>query len=334
MVGLLTVCKKELVDNLGSKRYMVFFALIIVLSTLSAYQGAEYIKENTSASFVSIFSGATNGFPFTTLMVFFGPIIGLSLGFDAINKEKTSGSLSVLLSQPIYRDSVLNGKFLAGIAALSLLTGSTIGIMSGVAIPILGFGPDLVAMSRITVFALLTILYLSFWLALGLVFSTVTKKATTSILMSVATWLFFSIVITIIAMLVANILAPTQLPTGFNPGGGIPGGGFPGGGGFNQTQTPEFLARMQSRSAIQTNIQRISPAYLYNEASSAILGTIGGGGFGFIGGQGGGTPFRALDLAQGLMATWPQIAAIAVCLVVCFVSSYMLFLRQEIRPGD
>jgi ABC-2 type transport system permease protein len=256
------------------------------------------------------------------------------LGFDAINKEKTSGSLSVLLSQPIFRDSVLNGKFLAGIAALSILTGSTIGIMSGVAIPILGFGPDLQAISRITVFALLTILYLSFWLALGLVYSTVTKKTTTSILMSVATWLFFSIVITIIAMLVANILAPTQLPSGFNPGGGTPGGGFPGGGGFNQTQTPEFLARMQSRSIIQTNIQRISPAYLYNEASSAILGTTGGGGFGFIGGQGGGTPFRALDLAQGLMATWPQIAAIAVCLVVCFASSYMLFLRQEIRPGD
>jgi ABC-2 type transport system permease protein len=334
MAGLLTVCKKELVDNLGSKRYMVFFALIIVLSTLSAYQGAQYIKENTSAGFVAIFSGALNGFPFTTLMVFFGPIIGLSLGFDAINKEKTSGSLSVLLSQPIFRDSVLNGKFLAGIAALSILTGSTIGIMSGVAIPILGFGPDLQAISRITVFALLTILYLSFWLALGLVYSTVTKKTTTSILMSVATWLFFSIVITIIAMLVANILAPTQLPSGFNPGGGTPGGGFPGGGGFNQTQTPEFLARMQSRSIIQTNIQRISPAYLYNEASSAILGTTGGGGFGFIGGQGGGTPFRALDLAQGLMATWPQIAAIAVCLVVCFASSYMLFLRQEIRPGD
>jgi ABC-2 type transport system permease protein len=333
MAGLLTVCKKELADNLGSKRYMVFFALIIVLSTLSAYQGAEYIKENTSAGFVAIFSGAQYGFPFTTLMVFFGPIIGLALGFDAINKEKTSGSLSVLLSQPIYRDSVLNGKFLAGIAALSLLTGSTIGIMSAIAIPVLGFGPDLEAVSRITVFTLLTILYLSFWLALGLVFSTVTKKTTTSILMSVATWLFFSIVITIIAMLVANVLAPTQLPEGFNPRARS-GGGFNNTGGFNPSQTQEFIARTQAQSTLQTDIQRISPAYLYNEASSAILGGTSGGGFGFIGRIGGGTPFRSLDLAQGLTATWPQIAAIAVGLVVCFASSYMLFLRQEIRPGD
>jgi ABC-2 type transport system permease protein len=333
MAGLLTVCKKELADNLGSKRYMVFFALIVVLSTLSAYQGAEYIKENSNAGFVAIFSGARYGFPFTTLMVFFGPIIGLALGFDAINKEKTSGSLSVLLSQPIYRDSVLNGKFLAGIAALSLLTGSTIGIMSAIAIPVLGFGPDLEAISRITVFALLTMLYLSFWLALGLVFSTVTKKTTTSILISIATWLFFSIVITIIAMLVANVLAPTQLPEGFNPGAGG-GGGFNNTDGFNPSQTQEFIARTQAQSALQTNIQRISPAYLYNEASSAILGGTSGGGFGFIGRIGGGTPFRSLDLAQGLTATWPQIAAIAVGLVVCFALSYMLFLRQEIRPGD
>jgi ABC-2 type transport system permease protein len=338
MAGLLTVCRKELADNLGSKRYMVFFALIIVLSTLSAYQGAEYIKENTSAGFVSIFSGAQYGFPFTTLMVFFGPIIGLALGFDAINKEKTSGSLSVLLSQPIYRDSVLNGKFLAGIAALSLLTGSTIGIMSAIAIPVLGFGPDLEAVSRISVFALLTILYLSFWLALGLVFSTVTKKTTTSILVSVATWLFFSIVITIIAMLVANVFASTQIPQGFNPGTfGNGEGRFGIGnntGSFNQSQTQEFISRMQQQSALQTDIQRISPAYLYSEASSAILGVTSGGGFGFIGRIGGSMPFRSLDLAQGLTATWPQIAAIAVGLVACFASSYMLFLRQEIRPGD
>jgi ABC-2 type transport system permease protein len=141
-------------------------------------------------------------------------------------------------------------------------------------------------------------------------------------------------------MLVANVLAPTQLPEGFNPGaGGRPsGGGFNNTGifnqGFNQSQTQEYISRMQQQSSLQTSIQRISPAYLYNEASSAILGVISGGGFGFIGRIGGGTPFRSLDLAQGLMATWPQIAAIAVGLVVCFASSYMLFLRQEIRPGD
>mgnify|MGYP001059966794 CR=1 FL=1 len=334
MAGTMTVWSKELADHLGSKRYIVLFALIVVLSTMSAYQGAEYIRNRTTASFINIFSGAQVGFSFIYLMVFFGPIIGLALGFDAINKERTSGSLSVLLSQPIFRDSVINGKFLGGVTALSLLTVSTVGIMCGVAIPVLGFGPAVGDVSRIVLFTLLTVLYLAFWLGLGILFSTVTKKTSTSILMSVATWLFCSIVITIIATLVANTLAPIQIP-GMPTGGGM-------GGGFNRTkvgelnitritQSQEYRQAVQRRYTIQMSIQRISPANLYDEAASSILGTSGGG-FGFIGPEAG-TPFRQLELTQGLMTSWPQITAIAVALVVCFAASYMLFLRLEIRAG-
>lgn len=287
---------------------------------MSAYQGAEFIRNNPDASFISIFSGARYGFSFTYLMVYFGPIIGLALGFDAINKERTSGSLSVLLSQPIYRDSIINGKFLAGTAALSLLAVGTIAIMCGVAVPLLGFGPKIEDALRIAVFTLLTVLYLAFWLGLGLLYSTITKKTSTSILMSVATWLFCSILITIIAMLVANIAAP--LPTITITGGNA----------TRPFESPEYRQLMQNRFTIEMNVQRISPAYLYNEAASSILGMAGGGGGAmFI--SPGGTPFRQLELAQGLLTSWPQITALAVGLIVCFAISYMLFLRLEIRPG-
>lgn len=318
MAGAMTVCRKELADHLGSKRFIVLFALIMVLSTMSAYQGTQSLRNSRQPSFINIFSGSQFGFSFTSLMVFFGPIIGLALGFDAINKERTSGSLSTLLSQPIYRDSVINGKFLAGTAALSLLTVSTIGVMCGLAIPLLGFGPGLGDVSRIVVFTLLTVLYLAFWLGLGLLYSTVTKKTSTSILLSIATWLFCSIVIATVAGLVANTLAPVSMPTG----------GF----GGNQTfLSPELNATMQRNSAIQMSIQRISPSNLYSEATSSILG-ISGGTLGFFGG-GRGTPFRQLELTQGIIGSWPQITAIAVGLVVCFAASYMLFLRLEIRAG-
>ncbi|MBO3802759.1 MAG: ABC transporter permease [Candidatus Brockarchaeota archaeon] len=316
MAGALTVCRKELADHLGSRRYVVLFALILLLSTLSAYQGTEYIKNNPNAGFMAIFSGARFGFSFTYLMVFFGPIIGLALGFDAVNKERTSGTLSVLLCQPIFRDSVINGKFMGGTAALSLLAASTIGIMCGVAMPILGFGPGFEDALRIVLFALLTIVYLTFWLALGLLFSTVTKKTSTSILLSISTWLFCSIVISIIAALVANYAVPIQMPSGpFNPGA---------------QGTQEYRELMQRRTTIQMNIQRISPAYLYNEAGSSILGTMGGS-FGF-GELGRGTPFQRLELTQALATRWPQILAIVVGMVVCFAATYMLFLRMEIRP--
>jgi ABC-2 type transport system permease protein len=301
--------------------------IIVLLSTLSAYQGAVYLKNNPQAGFLAIFSGQQFGLSFVQLMVFFGPIIGLALGFDAINKERTSGTLSTILSQPIFRDSILNGKFLAGTVATTTLTVSTIAIMIGLAVPLLGFGPTLDGVYSIISLTLLTILYLAFWLSLGILFSVLTKKTSTSMLASVGTWLTSVIVISILAGLIANAMVP--LPSfQFNPSQG----NRTQGGGFDLQQSSEFRALAQQRSAIQSSISKISPTNLYSQTASAILG-IGQIEGVFGGGGGGGTPFRRLTLAQGLGASWPNIAAIAVGLVICFVASYAKFLRSEIRPG-
>ncbi|PVX23293.1 MAG: hypothetical protein CW691_11065 [Candidatus Bathyarchaeum sp.] len=345
MKSILTVCRKELSDHLGSRRYLLLFALIVVLSVLSAYTGADYIRDNPNVSFTNIFSGSmNNSFSFIYLMVLFGPIIGLALGFDAINRERTRGSLSVVLSQPIFRDSILNGKFLAGIAALSLLTISTVGIITGIAIPLLGFGPGVDEIIRIGSFTLLTILYLSIWLAVGLLFSTITKNTTTSILASISTWLLFSILMTVIATMVANAVIPVELPGGFqamtrtvNPS---PDGANGELGAFNQTmrftqnatifdqtQLEDYMETQEANADLELAIQSISPTYLYEEASQSLLGVTEGG-FGA-----GGNPFQALDTSQSVSSSWPQVTVLAVVLIACFASSYMLFLRQEIRAG-
>ena len=107
MAGSFTIAEKELRDQIGSKRFIVIFAFMVGLSVLAAYQGSTYIKNNTEASFVYIFSGTQMSFSFIQIMVMFGPILGMAFGFDAINKERTTGTLSMLLGQPIYRDSVM-----------------------------------------------------------------------------------------------------------------------------------------------------------------------------------------------------------------------------------
>jgi ABC-2 type transport system permease protein len=348
MANFMTVCKKELGDQLGSKRYIMLFILVIGLSTLSAYQGAAFIRDSSNASFMSVFTGSQSGFSFVTLMVYFGPIIGLALGFDAINKERSTGSLSVLLSQPIFRDSILNGKFLAGVTALALLGASTVGIMVGVSIPLLGFGPALADISRIGFFALLLILYLAFWLALSLLFSTAIKKTTSSILAAISTWLFFAFIVAIMASLVANAAVPVSSPTGFQsitipsnqsfqqPGGGA-GEGFSFGnvtiGAFRQNETSTYLTQMQTRNSIESAVQSISPSYLFNQAASTILGgTSSSASIGFVSGSSG-TPFRGPEASQSISSCWPQVTAIAVATVACFVAAYMLFLRREIRAG-
>ncbi|WNZ29431.1 MAG: ABC transporter permease [Candidatus Bathyarchaeota archaeon] len=336
MKSILTICRKELSDHLGSRRYLLLFALIVVLSLLSAYTGADYIRDNPNVSFTNIFSGSMDSsFSFIYLMVLFGPIIGLALGFDAINRERTRGSLSVILSQPIFRDNIITGKFLAGVAALALLTISTVGIITGVAIPLLGFGPGLDEVLRIGMFALLSILYLSIWLAVGLLFSTLTKNTTTSILASISTWLLFSILMTVIASMVANAVIPVELPEGFQamtrtvdtPRNWTAGGM----GGFTSTiditQMQDYMNAQEDNANLQSAIESISPTYLYEEAAQSLLGVTQGG-FGQSG-----NPFQALDTTQSAVSSWPQVTVLSVLLIGCFAASYMLFLRQEIRAG-
>lgn len=334
MTSFLVICRKELADHLGSKRFLLLFGLIIVLSLFSAYQGAESLRNNDygTGMFINIFSGYYGGgYPFLTIMYMFGPIIGLALGFDAINRERTNGSLSVLLSQPIFRDSIINGKFLAGIGALSLVAVSTIGIMSGVAIPLLGFGPGPDEIVRIVLFTLLTILYLSVWLAIGIFFSTVTKKTTTSILMSISTWIFSVIVITILASVIANAIAPTQMPSGMFRMVQPDNNGTPSLQAVDETQMQEWQERMQTNSEIAALIRRISPATLYQEASSSLI-TVSG--ISMSSSIVTSISYGPGGVGQDMLSSWPQIVVLAVVLIVCFAASYMLFLRQEIRAGS
>jgi ABC-2 type transport system permease protein len=318
LAGTFTIAVKEMGDHFGSRRFLILFGLVLLLSSLTAYQGVEYIKDNTDAGFVSIFSGVGPSFSFIQIMVFFGPLLGLILGFDAVNKERANGTLSILLGQPIYRDSVVNGKFIAGVVALSTLTVSTIGIMTGLATPMLGYAPTMVEIPKIMTLVLLTILYLVFWLSLGILYSVLARKTSTSILASITTWLVFSIVVSILASVVVNIMVPIPSEM-FQPSQGQ---------GRGLQNSPEFRELMQRRNALTSNIQKLSPTELYEQAASDILGVASGFGRFF------GEFERTISLTEALASNWPNMATLAVGLVVCFAGSYIMFLRSEIRPGE
>jgi len=316
MAGTMTVASKELRDQFGSKRFLILLGLIVVLGSLSAYQGVDYV----GSSFVYIFSGARMSFSFIQIMVFFGPILGLALGFDSVNKERTNGTLSMVLGQPIYRDSVINGKFIAGAVALITLAFSTIAIMCGITIPMLGFAPTLEEALKIGALTMLTTVYLLLWLSLGILYSVVFKRTSTSILFSIATWMTFSIVLSILAAALSMALVP--------PDGDFIDEGGPGEPDWQRfTISPEYMEAMQERQALQSAIQNLSPTHLYQITASSILGVSS---FGF-----GSQEFaRTATLPEALANNWANIAVLAVVMVVAFAASYMAFLRIEIRPGD
>lgn len=144
MHGLRTIVKKELADHFSSYRFVLLFALIAMVSLTTVYMvGLSISRELEGVAkpkyiFLMLFTSSGVRFSLTQFVAFFGPLIGLLLGFDMINRERNEGTLSKLLAQPIYRDTVVNGKFLAGVAVITIMMVSIVLVITGLGLILVG----------------------------------------------------------------------------------------------------------------------------------------------------------------------------------------------------
>ena len=72
--------------------------------------------------------GGVTTVAFAALLV---PLVGIAFGFDGINSERSQGTLSRLLAQPIHRDDIVNGKFAAGIAVITVMLAALVVLVDG-----------------------------------------------------------------------------------------------------------------------------------------------------------------------------------------------------------
>ena len=195
MQGLMTVFWKELSDHFTSWRFMILFAIVFAVGIVAIYFDAQYIRQEvveTRFVFLRLYTTSGQAWPlFIFFIAFFMPIVGIILGFDAINSEKNSGTMSRLLSQPIYRDAVINGKFLAGVVTIAVMLTGMVMLVAGMGLRMIGVPPSSEEAFRLMAFLIMTIVYGAFWLGLGILFSIFFNRVATSALASIALWLLF-----------------------------------------------------------------------------------------------------------------------------------------------
>jgi len=251
MSGLSIIYWKELADYLGSKKFIILFlivaltagSIIYVLSQNISNDVNQFTGENLFLKLFTLSGGTLPSFIF--FVSFFGPLIGIIFGFDAINSERTSGTMSTILSQPIYRDALINGKFLAGLTTIAVMLMSIIVIIFGLELIVFGIIPSIQELARIGLFFLLSVVYIGFWMGLGILFSIIFKQTATSALVSIMVWIFFSFFILMVANVVADQVAPV-----------------------NQDAT---IAVITKNEEVRSMIMRTSPLILFQESTTAIL---------------------------------------------------------------
>ncbi len=312
MQGMMTVFQKELADNFTSLRFLILFALVFFVGVFTLWVDVQNIRGTVTGIdqfvFLRLYTTSAQNLPgflqFLSLMaVFFIPIIGIALGFDAINDEKNSGTLSRLLSQPIFRDAVINGKFLAGIVTIAIIITSIVLLVAGAGLRMIGVPPSSEEVIRLMAFLAISIVYGGFWLGLAILLSVFLRRVATSALASIAVWIFFAFFMQAIAGIVANGLAPAG----------------------------DTLASQIRNIEVLLMVSRVSPIMLFQEAMVVLLvpgmRTLGQ----ILQIQIGAGALTPLSLGQTLLNVWPQLVSIIVLTVVCFAISYIKFMREEIR---
>lgn len=310
--GLGIVFLKELADHLGGARMRILAILVLLTGIGAVYTAIQDIRSVSGEApylFLLLFTYARDPMPsFIALLGFLIPVIAIGLGFDSINTEFTRRTLSRILAQPIFRDALLFGKFLAGLATIAIGLVALWLLILGFGLLILGVAPSGEEVARGLMFLVIAITYAGAWLAAALLFSVVFHSPATSALCSLGLWLLLSVLWPIIAPFAAHAIAPQDPIAAMF---GIPS-----------------VAQIQWEQAIS----RFSPNTLFAEATLAILHpTTRALGPVFQSQMRGAVMGAPLPLDQSLLLVWPQITGLIAMTILLFAVTYVLFQRQEIR---
>lgn len=225
MAGIFVVAKKEFLDHVMGKKFLVILAILMLISLLAMHQGVESYNEQLESYKEQIVAieehpeamsrGWMSGKPSMLLFVFqgmsllfgfLGAILAIAIGFNLISGEKESGSLKSLLSHPVFRDTIINGKALGGMGALGfamlVMTLLSIGILM-----MLGIMPTGDEFVRILVFMGFSLLFMFSFFAIALMCSTIAKNSTRAITYSLVIFVVISAVMPIAGSIVGMQLA-------------------------------------------------------------------------------------------------------------------------------
>jgi len=306
------IVRKEITDHVTSWRFLILISIIVLTCLGSVISVMTGLKEaaipsgmNNAFFFLKMFTLSDGTLPsFIVFISFLGPLLGISMGFDAINSEQNKGTLSRIMAQPIHRDYILNAKFTGSLTVIGLMIMALAFLVMGIGILTLGVPPTPEEFMRIIIFVMLSVLYVAFWLNLSIFFSVRFRQPATSAMAGIATWLFLSVFYPLIVNLVTKSMAPSE------------------------TAGPLQILHFEK---MKIALMRFLPSQLFSDATTTLLVPTVRSLGPFTMEQVHGAIPGPLPLGQSILLVWPQVTGLIAITILCFVLSYLSFMRREIR---
>ncbi len=301
--------QKEVTDHLRSWRFIVLLSIIVLTCIGSMYTGLSNIAEAVKQAkaddlflFLKLYTVSDGSLPsFFIFVGFLGPLLGIGLGFDAINSEQGRGTINRILAQPIPRDFLINAKFMAALILVSVLFFALSFMVMGIGLPVIGIPPTPEEVVRILLFTVAAIVYVAFWLNLSILFSIRFQQPATSALSGMAIWLFFTMFYGMLVEALFNVVIPHGRKLS------IAGEQF------------------------KLNILRVAPNQMFSDITTSLLSpSVRSLGPLTMEQLQGAIP-GPLPVGQSLLLVWPQFVGLLAFSAICFLVSYLLFMKSEVK---
>lgn len=349
----LTVAAKGFSDLFTSRRFLLIFALYLIIAVIGMAQGLEHYdyaltSYNLALQAADEYQGLQElgalGFempgkpsilyvfnPMTGATMTLGALLAIAAGFDLVTREKESRSLKTLLSHPVYRDEVIVGKALGGAAALGVVVGLVLAAITGLLL-ILSIVPTAGEVVSILIFGAISLLFLVAWFAVALALSTVARESGNALIFTLMVLFAISALLPMIGAAVGDAVAgpPPQLQLPETSAGEIPGavqeitftyasnetGSY-----VLDSPRHEALVEYREELAMYTEKRRtvtdvitlLSPQKSYQIVAD-LVSTPGEG-----------------SLLESLGGVWAGIAGLIVSPSIFFAAAYTRFMRMDIR---
>jgi len=195
--GFIAIMKKELMDRLRNKWVLVVAAAFAVFTLTISYFGG------VSSGLTGLYSIKRTIVALTSLVVYFIPIIALTVGMANVVDEKERGTLDIYLTSPITYNEFLLGKF-SGLAA-SLLIACVGGFGIATVVLVLKAGASII--DDFVFFIVNSLVLGVVFISISFFISVVSLDRTRAVALTVFVWLFFVI---IYDLLIVGVLVATK----------------------------------------------------------------------------------------------------------------------------
>ncbi|MCK8518452.1 ABC transporter permease [Methanoculleus sp. 7T] len=316
-----TVAQKEFTDQITGWRFLVILALFLAIALVGTYSGVvSYEREldrysEQLAAMDNQNDGPAGMMPakppvegvyssmFLTL-ISYGGLLAIAVGSGLVSGEKESRSLKSLLSHPVYRDEIINGKALGGVALLVLVVGGVL-LISTALLLVFSIVPSPDDLWMILTYAGVTLLFLVTFFSIALAFSTLCRESGSALLLAVVVFILLSSVIPYTTTHIGTALMMEE-PDRAAYGGDTSSEGY----------QAEITAYYGQWDLIKSATNLLSPRMAIDNLIQSTHNSYS-------------SPGATLEDTLGKI--WSSVAALTIYPVVFFAIAYTRFLRMDIR---